>query len=58
MTIHERIIEEFNKYVEENERFSNQGIKVAATRARKALGEMAKLAKERRKEIMEAKSAE
>ena len=39
-------------------KFSNDGVKAAGTRARKALSEITKLAKVRRKEIQEAKTTE
>lgn len=44
-------------YVAENERFTTKGVKAAAARARKALGELRKLAGERRKEIQAEKVA-
>lgn len=56
MTNHEKIIENFENYLKENETFSG-GTKAAAARARKALGELGKLTKERRKEIQEEKNA-
>ena len=39
---------------EENEKFTDKGVKAAGTRARKALMELGKLVKARRKEIQEA----
>jgi hypothetical protein len=45
-------------YSEENSKFTDKGVKASATRARKALAELAKLIKARRKEIQEAKNAE
>ena len=45
----------FEQYLAENDKFENGGVKAAATRARKALGELGKLTKERRKEIQEKK---
>ena len=56
MTLHEQILESFNSYVAESESFEDKGVKVAATRARKALGELAKLAKSRRAEIQDKKN--
>lgn len=56
MTVHEQIVAQYEAYIAENQKFSEKGIKASAARARKALGEMAKLAKERRKEIQEEKS--
>lgn len=55
---HEQIISEFQAYSEENQRFAEKGIKAAGTRARKALTNIGKLVKARRKEIQEAKNAE
>jgi len=46
----------FEEYLAENDKFENGGVKAAATRARKALGELGKLTKERRKEIQEKKN--
>ena len=57
MTTHEQILELVETYVAENAKFTEKGVKAAATRARKALGEIGKLTKERRKEIMEEKNA-
>ena len=56
MTIHERIVAQYEAYIAENQKFTEKGIKASAARARKALGEIAKLAKERRKEIQDEKS--
>jgi hypothetical protein len=56
MTTHESIVEQFETYLKENETFGN-GTKAAAARARKALGELGKLTKERRKEIQDEKNA-
>ena len=56
MTLHEQILEAFNSYIAESESFEDKGVKVAGTRARKALGELAKLAKSRRAEIQEKKN--
>ena len=58
MTNHENLISLFDTYVAENDKFENKGVKAAATRARKALAEIAKLTKERRKEIQETKTAD
>jgi len=55
---HEQIISEFQAYSEENQRFTEKGIKAAGTRARKALTNIGKLVKARRKEIQESKNAE
>jgi GTP cyclohydrolase I len=57
MSTHEQIVEAFNNYIAENEKFTGKGIKAAAARARKALQEMSKGIKERRKEITAEKEA-
>jgi hypothetical protein len=44
-------------YSEENSKFTEKGVKASATRARKALAELSKLIKARRKEIQETKNA-
>jgi hypothetical protein len=54
--IHVKIQEMFEEYLAENEKFEEKGVKASATRARKALGELGKLAKERRAEIQEKKN--
>tara|TARA_R110002126_G_scaffold10556_1_gene48631 strand:+ start:273 stop:443 length:171 start_codon:yes stop_codon:yes gene_type:complete len=46
----------FDTYVTENEKFEG-GNKAAGTRARKALAEIGKLVKVRRKEIQDVKNA-
>lgn len=56
MTTHEQIIEQFEAYLAENEKFEEKGVKAASARARKALGELAKLGKARRAEIQEKKN--
>lgn len=56
MTIHEQIVAQYEAYIAENEKFRDKGVKASAARARKALQELTKLAKERRKEIQEEKS--
>jgi N-glycosylase/DNA lyase len=57
MSLHEQIVEAYESYLKEAASFDEKGVKAAATRARKALGEMGKLAKERRAEIQEKKNA-
>lgn len=57
MTVHEQIVASFNAYVAENSKFEDKGVKASAARARKALGEIGKLAKARRAEIQESKNA-
>jgi hypothetical protein len=56
-SINDQITDAYNTYVSENERFTTKGVKAAAGRARKALGDMRKLAGERRKEIQAEKVA-
>ncbi len=53
---HEQIITAYETYLKESEAFETKGVKAAAARARKALGEMQKLAKARRAEIQEKKN--
>ena len=55
MATHEAILAAFEEYVAENQKFAEKGNKAAGTRARKALMEIAKLAKTRRAEITEEK---
>ena len=57
MTNHEILLEQFEAYKAENEKFIEKGIKASAARARKALQEIAGACKERRKEITAAKEA-
>ena len=54
---HESIMTEIQAYSEENGKFTEKGVKASATRARKALANLSKLIKARRKEIQEAKNA-
>ena len=54
---HEQIMTEIQTYSEENQKFTEKGVKASATRARKALAELSKLIKARRKEIQEVKNA-
>lgn len=55
---HDTLVSLFETYVKDNEKFVVKGNKAAGTRARKALAEFAKAAKDRRKEIQEVKNAE
>lgn len=55
MTTHEQIIAQFEAYVTESAKFEDKGVKASASRARKALAEIAKLSKVRRKEIQDEK---
>lgn len=57
-TINQQLLTLFEEYKENSDKFAEKGNKAAGTRARKALSEMTKLAKVRRKEIQEAKSTE
>jgi hypothetical protein len=54
---HEMLQSLFDTYVAENEKFEG-GNKLAGTRARKALAEIGKLTKVRRKEIQDAKNTD
>ena len=54
---HEQIMTEIQTYSEENQKFTEKGVKASATRARKALAYLSKLIKARRKEIQEVKNA-
>jgi hypothetical protein len=56
-TINDQITDAYNSYIEENTRFVSKGVKASAARARKALGELRKLAGERRKQIQTEKEA-
>ena len=53
---HNTILVLVEQYINENEKFAEKGNKAAGTRARKALMDISKLCKERRKEIQEAKN--
>ena len=57
MAIHDQILEQVATYTAENEKFESKGVKASAARARKALGEIGKLVRSRRKEIQEKKTA-
>jgi len=54
---HEQIVEQYEAYLKEHAAFEEKGVKAAATRARKALGELGKLTKARRAEIQEKKNS-
>mgnify|MGYP001107097879 CR=1 FL=1 len=56
MTLHEEIVQAFNNYLSEAETFDEKGVKAAAARARKALGDLQKLSKTRRAEIQDKKN--
>jgi len=57
MSNHDTIVSAFETYVAENTKFTEKGVKASAARARKALQEMSKGIKERRKEITAEKEA-
>ena len=57
MSIHDEIMSQFDSYINESAKFEEKGVKASAARARKALGELGKLTKSRRKEIQEKKNA-
>jgi hypothetical protein len=57
MSNHETLKTAFDAYLAENEKFTSKGVKASAARARKALQEMSKAIKERRKEITAEKEA-
>ena len=57
MSTTDEIKTQMETYLAENEKFSEKGIKASATRARKALQELGKLVKTRRKEILEEKAS-
>ena len=54
---HENIVEAIDSYLSENAKFEEKGVKAAATRARKALMDLKKLATTRRKEIQDKKNS-
>jgi len=54
---HEALKSAFETYLAENEKFTGKGVKAAAARARKALQDIGKAVKERRKEITAEKEA-
>jgi len=57
MSHHDDIVQAFNNYLAEATAFEEKGVKAAAARARKALGDLGKLTKDRRKEIQDKKNA-
>jgi hypothetical protein len=56
MTNHDEIVQAYQNYLAEHATFEEKGVKAAAARARKALGDLGKLTKERRKEIQDKKN--
>jgi len=57
MSNHEEIVQAYNNYLAEHATLEEKGGKAEAARARKALGDLGKLTKERRKEIQDKKNA-
>jgi|TARA_E500000318_G_C3559694_1_gene212842 hypothetical protein len=57
MSTTDEIQSEMEIYLAENEKFTGKGVKASATRARKALQNLGKLIKARRKEILEEKAS-
>ena len=57
MSHHDKLLDAFEAYKAENEKFQGKGIKASAARARKALQEIAGSCKERRKEITAEKES-
>lgn len=55
-SLHEEIKQAYQNYLAEAETFDEKGVKAAAARARKALGDLGKLTKDRRKEIQDRKN--
>ena len=56
-TIHEEIVAAYEAYLTEHASWEDKGVKAAAARARKALGDLGKLTKARRSEIQDKKNA-
>jgi|TARA_B110000908_G_scaffold128652_1_gene151084 hypothetical protein len=56
-TIHEQIVAAYEAYLTEHASWEDKGVKAAAARARKALGDLGKLTKSRRGEIQDKKNA-
>ena len=57
MTNHDQLVGLFETYVQENQKFEEKGVKASASRARKALADIAKLCKARRVDIQEKRNA-
>ena len=56
MNTDSQIAEAMETYLAENAKFEEKGVKASAARARKALGDIGKLSKVRRKEIQDKKN--
>ena len=57
MSTNAEIMEAIDTYQTENAKFEEKGVKASAARARKALGDIGKLTKVRRKEIQDKKNS-
>ena len=57
MSTHEEIVQAYESYLKESESFEQKNVKAAAARGRKALGNLGKSAKGRRKEIQDRKNS-
>ena len=57
MSTNAEIVEAMETYLAENAKFEEKGVKASAARARKALGDIGKLTKVRRKEIQDKKNS-
>jgi hypothetical protein len=57
MTNHDIIVEQFEIYLSEHAKLTEKGIKASAARARKAIQNISRAGKERRKEIMVEKAS-
>ena len=57
MSTTDEMKEQYDVFVAENDKFVEKGVKASATRARKALQELGKLIKARRKGIIEEKAS-
>lgn len=57
MSTHDEIVAAMESYLENHAKFEEKDVKAACPRARKALGDLAKLAKVRRAELQERKNA-
>jgi hypothetical protein len=55
--IHEQIVAAYEAYLKEHAAWEDKGVKAAAARARKSLGDIGKLTKSRRAEIQEKKNS-
>jgi len=56
MSIHDEIVSAYETYLAESATFEEKGVKAAAARARKALGDLGKLSKSRRAEVQDKKN--